>query len=157
MSLLGAVEESCCAYEATDQKGNTAYTECHSCIAGVCKPIVDPPRFYADYFGPVIGEVDMMSEIYSNGPIICRLRATERLLQYSEGVLRPSDTDRYINRSHAIAVVGWGVEILNSTTSPNGYTRKSVNRYWILRNTWVRGTGVLCCRNIINILTPIVW
>jgi hypothetical protein len=138
--LPGTVEESCCAYEALDstRRRSDAFGECRSCIAGVCKAI-DPPRFYADYFGLVAGEIRMMGEIYANGPIICRLRATTQLLGYTGGILCPNDADEFIDRNHAVAIVGWGVETTHDRPWVH-YGRGSARKipYWLVRNTWGR-------------------
>ena len=51
-----------------------------------------------------------MMEIEARGPVLCRLHATDRFVDLKEGhgVLVPDPADKWLNKSHAIAVVGWG-------------------------------------------------
>ena len=63
-----------------------------------------------------------MAEIYARGPIACGVDA-EPLHKYNGGIF--SDTsDKEIN--HIISVVGWGT------------VESSGQKYWIVRNSWVR-------------------
>lgn len=70
-----------------------------------------------------------MAEIFARGPIACGVDA-EPLHKYNGGIF--SDTsDKEIN--HIISVVGWGT------------VQSSGQKYWIVRNSWVR-CGPLTCQ-----------
>lgn len=69
-------------------------------------------------YGSLVGEQQMMNEIYARGPISCGVHS-EPLESYTGGILNTTATGEI---DHEISVVGWGVE--------NGV------KYWIVRNSW---------------------
>jgi len=62
----------------------------------------------------------MMNEIYSKGPIACGISATSDFLSYKGGII--NDTTGNTTITHAVEIVGWGVE--------NG------TKFWKVRNSF---------------------
>ena len=92
-----------------------------------------------------------MEEIYTNGPIVCGISATEGFQQYSSGILQDTTNSKTID--HYVSIVGWGEE--NST------------KYWNVRNSWgspwgeqgffriIRGTNNLGIESACSSMYPI--
>ena len=98
---------------------------CRTCstftaAGGFCAAIEQYPNATVAEYGTVFGELDMMNEIYSRGPVGCGINA-ERIENYQGGIAKGrcfNDAD------HAVSVVGWGQD--NTTNEA----------YWIVRNSW---------------------
>ncbi|KAJ3436816.1 hypothetical protein M0813_01549 [Anaeramoeba flamelloides] len=121
----GAVHETCCPYQAKDMEC-TAENICKRCpsYGKPCYAVETPKRWYISSHGAVIGEQAMMNEIYKNGPIVCRLLATDPLESWNGGDEVFTTDEHTDNFNHLISVVGWGVD--SKTNQP----------YWIVRNSW---------------------
>jgi cathepsin X len=83
--------------------------------------------YTADDYGTVVGEANMMQEIYQHGPISCGIVATSDLVHNYKGGIYTGvdDPDQEIN--HEVSIVGWGVE--------------RGQKYWIIRNSWGSAWG----------------
>jgi len=95
-----------------------------------CKYRVRAAKY--DYIGGCYGcanEMDMMQEIYENGPIVVGFQVTMPLMHYNSGIFLdigsqlPSSVNPWEETNHAVVVVGWGV-------SPKG------TKYWTVKNSW---------------------
>lgn len=116
-------DETCSNYRARG-KGNGAECnreiKCSLCLPG--QPCQSADQYYvytAVEYGTVIGEQQMVNEIYQRGPIVCSVDAT-MLHGYTGGIISEKTT---ISRNHLISVVGYGTE-------------KNGTKYWIGRNSW---------------------
>ncbi|EUD64862.1 cathepsin C [Plasmodium inui San Antonio 1] len=95
-------------------------------------------------------EFEMMSELYSNGPIVVAINATAQLLSlYNLGKQNGIyDTATHENKvcdvpnegfngwqetNHAVTIVGWGEEEQQEGGNPV--------KYWVVRNTWGKVWG----------------
>lgn len=120
----GISEESCSPYQSRGHTNGLPCSEgiyCHTCTPdGECTVADEWDVYYADEYGAISGEHDMMNEIYQRGPIACSIMANIPLDNYEGGILYQNMTEYKLN--HAISVVGWGVE--------NG------TKYWLVRNSW---------------------
>ena len=96
---------------------------CRDCdIYGNCQ-FVNGTMYYVSEYGSLSGEQDMMSEIYTRGPIACSVYAhTDNFLKYKTGII--SDPTDYNITTHVIAVTGWGMDEDTGT------------KYWIGRNSF---------------------
>jgi cathepsin X len=96
---------------------------CRDCAPGEACKVPDEYLVYGvDQFGEVIGEENMMQEIYQRGPIACGVAVTEALEEYTGGVFCDETGDLEI--VHDISVVGYGVD------------EKTGEKYWTVRNSW---------------------
>ncbi len=83
--------------------------------------MVSNPRTYTvGEYGVVLGEEDMIDEIYRRGPISCEIAVTQELEDYKGGIFVDHTGRKGLD--HDISVTGWGEE--------NG------TKYWIIRNSW---------------------
>lgn len=125
---MGLVEESCQGYNESDS---------------ICKNYCFEEKIYkASDYGYIGGydgasnEINMMEEIYKNGPIVVAINATPELYYYKEGIFH-SDAKKtegnfeknvrpweYTN--HAVVIIGWGEEVINNKPE----------KYWIVKNSW---------------------
>ena len=48
-----------------------------------------------------------MEEIYTHGPIVCGISATNAFMSYSSGILNDTTGSKTIN--HYVSIVGWGI------------------------------------------------
>ena len=89
------------------------------------------------YFGST-NEMNMMEEIYNNGPVVVAINASPDLYYYSSGVFITNPKDAVVQdnghpevnpwqfTNHAVVCVGWG-EVMHEG---------SMLKYWILKNSW---------------------
>ncbi|KAL1522128.1 hypothetical protein AB1Y20_021769 [Prymnesium parvum] len=138
MNRHAVPDESCQPYEARNGECSAAGT-CRNCfpagvpdspVQGGCWPIASFFEYRIAEFGRVAGELPMMKEIYSRGPITCTIAADMRFIfnysevvQQREGVYSDPRIHPYSEVDHDISVSGWGV------------TAGGV-KYWIVRNSW---------------------
>jgi cathepsin X len=119
----GFVDETCNNYQAKDQ-ACTPFNECGTCPPSAnCTVIPNPTRFMIGDYGSLVGEDQMIPEIWKRGPISCSLHSTEKLDNFEGG----SVFQEYVEFpyfTHVVSVVGWGVESETNT------------KYWIVRNSW---------------------
>eukprot|EP00371_Babesia_bovis_P000069 XP_001608716.1 preprocathepsin c precursor [Babesia bovis T2Bo] len=114
--------------------------------------VLDPSeRWYASGYGYVGGcyectsELEIMREVYHNGPVAVALDAPQSLFQYSSGIyddnpsnhgatcdLPHSGLNGWEYTNHAIAIVGWGEDEIDGI----------ITKYWICKNTWGNDWGV---------------
>ncbi|KAL1244036.1 Cathepsin [Trichinella spiralis] len=100
----GIVDESCNNYQAKDGVCDK-FNECGNCVT-LANAI----------------QVEMMAEIYKNGPIACGIAVTDSFEAYTGGIYAEHKLLPIVN--HIISVVGWGVD------------EESGIQYWIGRNSW---------------------
>jgi cathepsin X len=84
-------------------------------------PIKTYPKITLSEYGSVKGDSNIMSEIYTRGPVSAYINA-ECIEEYTSGV-NMYDTCNTRTTNHAIQLNGWG-------TDENGVD------YWIGRNSW---------------------
>lgn len=129
MHNSNVTDETCSIYRA---RGNTNGAECSPIIK--CKdcsphePCFVPPKYHVyrvDEFGALVGEQDMLQEIYQRGPIACAIAVPSELGKYTGGIYEDltGDTDLV----HEISVVGFGEE--------------DGKKFWIARNSWGQSWG----------------
>jgi len=144
---FGAVEQACSSYTGDTGKCNAERfltkppkqsfprlkKEDESADA-VCnrRYYVSDYNYVGGYYG-ACNEVEMMKEIYKNGPIIVAFEAPGSLFYYSGGIFHgpPPDwrEDNHVaglnvweQTNHAVVGVGWG--------------EKDGKKFWIMKNTW---------------------
>jgi cathepsin X len=83
-------------------------------------PITNYPKITVSEFGAVKGDDEIMSEIFTRGPVSAYINA-ECIEDYTSGI-NMYDTCDTRTTNHAIQLNGWGTE--------NGVD------YWIGRNSW---------------------
>jgi len=127
MHDTGLPDATCQWYQARDFPCNASgITTCMTCPPGEpCEALTDYVNYKVGDYGPVSGEVAMMSEIYKRGPISCSLDAGP-IESYTGGVFYDNSTQWSID--HTISLAGWG----------EGFSEQAgkVVPYWILRNSW---------------------
>lgn len=104
-------------------------TMCRTCgIDGQCQ-FVQGPTYTITEYGTVMGEEEMIVEIFSRGPIACSIYAHSAAFEnYSSGVIQ--DPTPYNYTTHVIVVTGWGA-------GSDG------TKYWIGRNSYGTAWGEL--------------
>lgn len=118
----GITDETCAPYQALSYKEGRQCTPesiCKECAPGNKCHVPDSYDTYGvEEYGEVKGEENMMTEIFTRGPIACVVDADP-----IEG-LKSWDivTDKGTEGNHIVSVVGWGEE--------NG------QKFWIMRNSW---------------------
>lgn len=136
MAKYGLPDESCMPYSATDHTKYGKHAKkcpssgyCTNCMpiddVDTCWPVKTPMRYYVDAYGtvPEKGQVAMMNEILSGGPITCSM-ATPDVFDY--GYHQGIAMDPFHNATevdHDVEVVGWG-------ETDQGLA------YWVIRNSW---------------------
>jgi len=94
------------------QEGNIAITS---------YPNVTIEKYYALY-----GHINMMTEIYKNGPIACAINCVP-IMDYRGGIVNMPKAET--ETDHVISIVGWGYD--------------GKRQYWIVRNSWGEFWGEL--------------
>ncbi|CAI5716959.1 unnamed protein product [Hyaloperonospora brassicae] len=136
MRRYGLPDESCLPYNATDHTKFTATVNntcppvgyCMNCMytptsrkTPQCFPVTKVVRYRAKSHGHLSGELAMMKEIMTGGPITCGISCSHEFnYEYRAGILE--DTTGFMDLDHDVEVVGWGEE--------NG------TKYWHVRNSW---------------------
>jgi len=117
----GIPEDTCMQYEADDNECSAIDT-CRNCVgppgSGTCFAQTNFTMFYVDEFADIQGVENIMSEIYTRGPVAAGIDATV-LETYTGGIITATQP---ANIDHIVSLVGWGTE--------NGID------YWIGRNSW---------------------
>jgi len=119
----------------------SAMMKCRNCNPGEACFVPDSYYTYmVEEFGEVIGEENMMEEIYQRGPIACSIAVPQALDDYTGGIYCDDTGD--METVHEISVVGWGV-------SDDG------DKYWQVRNSWGEHWGedgfFRVCKGVNNI------
>ena len=86
----------------------------------VTDPIKTYPKITVSEYGTVVGDENIMSEIYFRGPVSAYINAN-CIEEYTGGINMYDTCNSHIT-NHAIQLNGWGTE--------NGID------YWIGRNSW---------------------
>ena len=121
-------DETCAPYVALSHyEGRTCNDQsvCKECAPGSACTV--PPKFNKyeiSAYGQVSGELNMMKEIITHGPIPCVVDSGPIHGLIGWDIV----TDAGSSPNHIISVVGWGVD--------NG------TKFWILRNSWGEYFGV---------------
>ena len=123
MAEHGVPDESCQNYEAKgDGTQCTPQHICKNCAPGKgCWAVENPPLWYVEEHGVVLGEQNMMAEIAARGPITATIAVTPELDAYTGGVFK--DTTGAKGLDHDIEITGWG-------ETGDG------EKYWWIRNSW---------------------
>jgi len=154
-----------CSEESTEGFCRSANTRCdnqnvcRTCstfksMGGRCAEIDYFPNATIAEYGEVRGELKMMAEIHTRGPIACGIDA-EPILDYTGGIMKDDKKqDRNIN--HIVSVTGWGED-------------EDGNKYWIVRNSWgeywgemgymrlEKGNNALALESMCSWATPGTW
>uniref|UniRef100_M4B4D7 Peptidase C1A papain C-terminal domain-containing protein n=1 Tax=Hyaloperonospora arabidopsidis (strain Emoy2) TaxID=559515 RepID=M4B4D7_HYAAE len=136
MRRYGLPDESCLPYNATDHTkftttGNSTCPPigyCMNCMytptstkTPHCFPVTNVVRYRAKSYGHLSGELAMMKELMTGGPITCGIACSrEFTYEYKAGILE--DKTGFMDIDHDVEVVGWGEE--------------SGTKYWHVRNSW---------------------
>eukprot|EP00357_Protocruzia_adherens_P022506 CAMPEP_0115041044 /NCGR_PEP_ID=MMETSP0216-20121206/45270_1 /TAXON_ID=223996 /ORGANISM="Protocruzia adherens, Strain Boccale" /LENGTH=383 /DNA_ID=CAMNT_0002422561 /DNA_START=601 /DNA_END=1752 /DNA_ORIENTATION=+ len=136
----GLVDISCNPYRAANRIDSiyVSRNTCQSCDGPIptsypesdenCFAIETGPEYKIDAqntFSLPSGDVEVMkSEIAQNGPIICKLMASDELYEYefNDDIFEQEDPEDF--RDQYVVVVGWGLE------------ENTGRYYWIVRNSW---------------------
>eukprot|EP00930_Biecheleria_cincta_P061058 TRINITY_DN46627_c0_g1_i1.p1 TRINITY_DN46627_c0_g1~~TRINITY_DN46627_c0_g1_i1.p1 ORF type:complete len:724 (-),score=97.13 TRINITY_DN46627_c0_g1_i1:50-2038(-) len=102
----------------TRHKGCDAKNVARTCIGAKCLGVERYPNATIADHGTISGKSAMMKEIFSRGPIACKI-AADALVKYTTGIISGSA----LRTDHVISVVGWG-------------TDAKEGEYWIVRNSW---------------------
>jgi hypothetical protein len=68
----------------------------------------------------VAGEMEIATEIFNNGPVVCGISATSEFKSYTSGLLKVNSSE--INHNHYVMIYGWGV---NST-----------DKFWLIQSSY---------------------
>jgi len=132
-------DETCQPYQARNMEC-VPMNICRNCVPpymvdGVkfntsCYPVKNYIGYGVSEYGSVSGELAMMKEIYSRGPIACSFATDDPFMfNYSENAARNGGvylTDKKYTTAdidHVMEVVVWG-------ETPTGV------KYWVVRNSW---------------------
>ena len=80
-----------------------------------------------DEYGTVLGEIQMMSEIYARGPISCSLNSeAEQFDKYKNGIITCNKGKECYTKGtdHVVVIAGWGVD------------KQTGLKYWVGRNSY---------------------
>jgi cathepsin B len=122
----GIVTEACFPYGA----GRGLAPACRTTCVNESVPF---KKYKAADMYQVKGEMDIMKEIYTSGPVEGGFRVYSSFMSYSSGVYKKKFFD-IIEGGHAIKIVGWGVQ------EPEHFWQKPV-KYWLCANSWTTGWG----------------
>jgi cathepsin X len=123
MATSGVPDESCQNYEAIgDGTQCTSINICRNCAPGKgCWAVENPPLWYVEEHGVVLGEANMRAEIWVRGPITATIAVPESLENYTGGVFRDKTGAKGLD--HDVEITGWG-------ETADG------EKYWHIRNSW---------------------
>jgi len=90
-----------------------------------------------DEYGTVLGEFEMMAEIYARGPISCSINSEPTQFNaYRGGIIKcdiEKESNCHLKTDHVVVITGWGVDKLTNQS------------YWVGRNSygtqWGEGAG----------------
>ena len=128
----GIPDETCQNYESKDPTSFdcSPIQQCKNCWGFSpkegqsgetnCSAVANFTRYFVNEYDDVNGVDNMKTEIFTRGPIVCGIEATNDFYAYTGGIYSEYISVPAIN--HQISVVGWGVE--------NGV------EFWIGRNSW---------------------
>jgi len=116
----GIPDVTCQQYQAKNMECTDINT-CMNCDPNTgCYPIKKYPKITVSEYGTVVGDDNIMSEIYSRGPVSAYINAN-CIEEYTGGINMYDTCPSHVT-NHAIQLNGWGTE--------NGID------YWIGRNSW---------------------
>jgi cathepsin B len=105
----GLLTEACYPYKPEQ-------TKCE----GYCN---DQTRLRMENYCLLVGETEIKRDIMKNGPVVSTMTVHVDFLNYSSGVYTKGEEVAKFSGSHAIKIVGWGVE-------------GDGTKYWIIQNNW---------------------
>lgn len=123
LSLLGVSRDACLPYG--DIRGAKTSCPYMGLLRGSCEDRGISKRYYAKNVKVIVGEKEMMTEIYENGPVEVGFTVYEDFMSYESGIYEPTSHEAV--GGHAVKVVGWGEE-------------RGV-QYWIAANSWSERWG----------------
>ena len=109
LKTKGIVTEKCYGY-------NPELTQCE----GLCD---EQTRTKIDSYCLLVGETEIKRDIIKNGPVVSTITVFVDFLNYSSGVYRKGEEVAKFSGSHAIKIVGWGLD-------------SDGTKYWIIQNNW---------------------
>jgi cathepsin X len=97
-------------------------------------PVGDFNLYHLDEYGQILGEQQMMSEIYARGPISCALNSEAPAFNaYRGGIISNIDPKYNFLTDHVVVIAGYGVDA------------ETGMKYWVGRNSygsqWGEGPG----------------
>ena len=128
----GVVDSTCQPYIASSDQGcRDPMRTCYTCnYTGACYAVDDYPTMRISAYDRVIGDDKIMSEIISNGPVVCYINS-DCIEQYQAGTISmynetygTGDKCETLKFDHAISIVGWGVRASDGLS------------FWTIRNSW---------------------
>ena len=121
----GIPDVTCQQYQAVNEDCSDINT-CENCSPSTgCFPQKEYPMIKISEYGSVVGDENIMAEIYARGPVSAYINAN--CIEEYAGGIAPYDNCNPKQFNHAIQLNGWGSE--NGTD------------YWIARNSWGRYWG----------------
>jgi len=117
----GIPDTTCQQYQAKNMECSAINT-CMNCDPDgtPCYAVTTYPKITISEYGSVLGDENIMSEIYARGPVSAYINAY--CIETYTGGINMYDTCDTRTTNHAIQINGWGSE--------NGVD------YWIARNSW---------------------
>mmetsp|Transcript_18888 Transcript_18888/g.34150 ORF Transcript_18888/g.34150 Transcript_18888/m.34150 type:complete len:314 (-) Transcript_18888:171-1112(-) len=125
----GIPDETCQNYQATgDGNHCTPDNICRTCplSTGECIAVENPPLYYVEEHGQVLGEAQMIAEIVTRGPITCTIASPDSFENFKGGHIF-HDKEGHRGYQHDVEVAGFGVGI---TGVPYWLVRNSFGTFW---------------------------
>ena len=86
--------------------------------------------YFISEYGSLLGEDQMMAEIFARGPISCSVYAHAPSFEdYTGGIIQ--DSNQYNGTTHVVTITGWGVRAEDGM------------KYWVGRNSFGTSWGVM--------------